>query len=444
MRRKFIALLLVATGLVLVFGVATASETEQTSTVVPNQPPDGAEYVGEQTCFQCHGQSYRDWQQTPHAMAEEPVGCESCHGPGSVHVETAQSTDLSDPNSETVRELRQTIVKTVDAAVCGQCHAVNDAGERSAGYLPGTDLSAVFTLADPANEDVFWPTGHEKLPGTQYNGWVVSRHANALPTITEAGFAREECLACHSTDFNFQNPTFEQDVVTLENAQFGITCVQCHSPHGALAEPQLRFEAYDLCVSCHTGTDLGNNPIRVGGTVHHPMREMFEGISFLGLDPNPSPHFANEAYGPICSSCHMPQTVVIDEENSAASHTWLVIIPTDAAEGQPDSCTGCHSVERNPDNTPENLTFVIEDIQEDTMGRVEDIRAELDPIVEEQGWDPEAEEKSEAQLTAERIHTLVSFVEADGSWGFHNPGYADDILSEAEDLLDELFDLIEE
>ncbi|MBZ0306859.1 MAG: ammonia-forming cytochrome c nitrite reductase subunit c552, partial [Anaerolineae bacterium] len=259
--------------------------------------------------------------------------------------------------------------------------------------------------------------------------------------------AQEFCMACHSTDFAQQDGDFPQDTVTMENAQFGITCVQCHAPHGDSAgvEAQLRFEAYDLCVSCHTGTDLGQNPIVVGDEVHHPMREMFEGSSFLDLEPNPSPHFANEAYGPICSSCHMVPTTQSPLVGHAASHTFQIVLPTQNAEGQPDSCTQCHNPEHDPDATPESLLFYIEEVQADTQERVEDLNADLEEIIADHpDWDPAAEDKPEEQLLSERIHTLVSFVEADGSWGFHNPGYADDILSEAEDLLDELLDMVEE
>lgn len=46
--------------------------------------------------------------------------------------------------------------------------------------------------------------------------------------------------------------------------------------------------------------------------------------------------------------------------------------------------------------------------------------------------------KPQTQLMAERIGMLLAVVEADGSWGFHNPGYTEEILNEAESLLADL------
>ncbi len=407
------------------------------------------------SCAGCHTTGYEHSGDAA-TWAELNITCEACHGPGSGHVELASALPEGvDPNSEEVYAVRQAIVSTVDSAVCGQCHSQGMSADGAhpfpVDYQAGGTLDdSVYTLAQPVegeDSDLFWPNGSEKAYRTTYNVYINTAHANALPTITDNDHAGEFCLACHSTDFAQQDRTFAQDAVTLENAQFGITCVQCHAPHGGSpgVEAQLRFEAYDLCVSCHTGTSLGQRPIVVGDEVHHPMREMFEGSSFLDLEPNPSPHFANEAYGPICSSCHMVPTTQSPLVGHAASHTFQVILPTENAEGQPDSCTGCHNPEHDPDATPESLFFYVEEVQADTQERVEDINADLEEITAAHpDWDPEAQDKPEEQLLAERIHTLVSFVEADGSWGFHNPGYADDILSEAEDLLDELLDMVEE
>lgn len=548
MRRKLGLIIFVLGSLLVVGAVVVSASNEGTTPAAPiaQTPPEGATYVGSNTCFGCHSQNYRDWDMTLHSeMVKGPEGsvadfaagadihavdgtaydiesvtyvlgnkysqrfvqqtdagftvlpgiwqieaqqwveaeaadwvndcagchttglnpeeatwtdlnvtCESCHGPGSAHVElTSALPEGVDPMSEEVYAARQAISSSVDSQVCGQCHSQGTSADGAhpypTGHMVGQPLADSFTLAEAVegeDSDLFWPNMTEKSYRATYNVYMNTAHANALPTITENDHAGEYCLACHSTDYVMQDATFAQDVVTLENAQHGITCVQCHAPHEGTPtrEAQLRVEAYDLCVSCHTGTSLGNRPIRVGDEVHHPMREMFEGVSFLGLDASPSPHYANEAYGPICSSCHMVKTTVSPLVGATASHSFQIVLPTEAAEGQADSCTTCHSLERDENNTPENLTFYIEEVQEDTQERVESLNADLEEIVAANpDWDPEAEEKPEEQQLAERIQTLVSFVEADGSWGFHNPGYADDILGEAEDLMDELLDLVE-
>ncbi|NDJ85776.1 MAG: ammonia-forming cytochrome c nitrite reductase subunit c552 [Chloroflexi bacterium] len=559
MRRRF-AMLVFIVGIILVLGVfaATASdEPAPTSDHTGQTPPEDAEYVGQQTCFTCHSQTHRDWDDTFHAttiqdvsanpdivvadfstgeefrtledgtvytledvdytigskyrqrfimeteggymvlpgqwmrdtenwiefaaapsmveagcvschgtgynhedktFSEFSITCEACHGPGSTHVEMASNLPENvDPVSDEVLAVRNSIVSTVDSNVCGQCHSVGmapDGHPAPVGYEVGGPFDeTMYVHAQPTGEmdDPFWwpNTGHndqhfEKFPRQQWITLAGSAHGNALASIVEHDHGAEYCLPCHSTDYAFQDDTFPEDVVTMENAQFSITCVHCHSPHGeAHIEDQLTQESYQLCVSCHTGTSSGGRPIRVGGTVHHPMREMFEGISFLNLEPNPSPHFANEAYGPICSSCHMPATARNAYFGDVATHTFQLILPTEAVEGQPDSCTSCHDLTHD-ELTPEDLTFYVEEIQADTEDRLADLRADLEEIQSAHPeWESDAEDKSELQQMSERVHTLLSFVEADGSLGVHNPGYTDDILTEAEDLLDEMFEMEE-
>lgn len=383
------------------------------------------------------------------SFAEISVGCESCHGPGSVHVDKAKSLKADvKPVSDEIYALRGTIVKTVDSQVCAQCHNKGTSADKKHGYPVGYVVGGpldetMFIPAKPTGKEddpFFYPDGKEKAYGMQYAAWKGSVHGSkALKDIQSSDHGSDVCMGCHSTDFAHQDPTFAQDKVTMKNAKFDITCVQCHSPHGeAHIENQLVAESYQLCVSCHTGTAGGNTVITVGAAVHHPMREMFEGVSFLGLKPTPSKHFANEAHGPVCASCHMSGTVT-SQEGNLATHTWKLVLPTKAAKGQADSCTGCHTLQRNKDNTPENLTFAVEKVQKDTKKRVDALKADLADVQKQhKDWDPKAKDKPKEQLSAERISTLVSFVEADGSWGFHNPEYTDMILKEAEKLIDTL------
>lgn len=65
----------------------------------PGQSPhagdtSGATYVGAQTCQGCHDEIYKGFEASPHFTTTQKTritpdahGCESCHGPGSAHVE---------------------------------------------------------------------------------------------------------------------------------------------------------------------------------------------------------------------------------------------------------------------------------------------------------------------------------------------------------------------
>lgn len=409
------------------------------------EPAAAADWVKD--CAGCHTTGF---DASKGSWNEVSVACEACHGPGSVHVDAASKLTPQSSNDD-IYAVRQKIVKTVDAAVCSQCHTRGTSADQAhtypVGYVVGgpMDKSMFIPAVATGKEDdpIFWPNGTAKENHAQYNEWLASKHGNALADLVANPGAADYCLPCHSTDYNRQDYAFAQDQVTIKNAQFSITCVQCHSPHGEQGiENQLVAESFDLCISCHNATGpQGGATITAGSAVHHPMREMFEGVAFLGVGPSPSPHFANEANGPVCASCHMVKTVVSEESGAMPNHSWKVVLPTDAAKGQPDSCTGCHTLERDKDNTPENLTYAVQSVQQDTHDRVDALKADLQTIMDaHKDWDPKAKDKSEEQQLAERITTLVSFVESDGSWGFHNPSYTDQILTEAENNMSDLKD----
>ncbi|MCC7448045.1 MAG: ammonia-forming cytochrome c nitrite reductase subunit c552 [Anaerolineae bacterium] len=399
------------------------------------------------TCAGCHTTGFDVQKMT---WSELSVGCEACHGPASIHVEKAKALPKDvKPVSDEVYAVRQAIVRTVDAAVCGQCHnrgtSPDKEHEYPVGYVVGGPLTdKMFVPVTPTGKDDdpnFWPDGTEKQTYMQYIAWGKSKHGStALETLRKNDHAADYCVGCHSTDFARQDTTFAQDKVDLKNAQFNITCVQCHAPHGeAHLDKQLNMDSYDLCVSCHTGTSGGASPIIVGSEVHHPMREMFEGRSFVGLKAQPSKHYSNEAFGPVCASCHMTGTGTNAVAGDTPTHTWQIVSPAKATKGQPDSCTKCHTLEKNKDNTPENLSAYIDKVQKDTKKRVDALREDLKDIQDEhKDWDPKANDKPKEQQSYERAVTLVSFVEADGSMGFHNPEFADTILKEAEKIVDTL------
>src|SRR5215510_1831446 len=79
--------------------------------------------VGDQTCAQCHKLESGAYLASPHGRASRDGGdgphCETCHGPGSLHV--AAAGDTTDPGYATVRNPSR-LTSQASSEICANCH----------------------------------------------------------------------------------------------------------------------------------------------------------------------------------------------------------------------------------------------------------------------------------------------------------------------------------
>ena len=299
----------------------------------------------------------KDWKETPlskkcngcHTTGFDPatllfsefgIGCEACHGSGSAHV---QNRRMSGDNWCVVCHQgddppQKDIVKSVSAAVCGQCHnrGANVKSDLAAegefnfplNVKPGENLDKKFVPLTPDQDKkgkFWWGQGVSKNRHQEFADWNNSKHSKALILLHDKynpegdrGILTQACLECHSTDYRHSD---EDEKPTLETAKYGVTCVACHDPHG-LDKRSVMWRGAQRCGGCHI--DSMSHSSSASDQPHSPCPPGLVG----------------------CPDCHMPRIVKTGGFFSLRSHAFKVIRPMDGMEkGMPNSCKNgdCHA-----------------------------------------------------------------------------------------------------
>ncbi len=193
-------------------------------------------------------------------VAEElNLGCETCHGPGSRHWESAgQGKHIVSPSLLTPER---------EAMICGQCHS------RPKGAL-NTD--------SPVNA-----AGFMMVAGTSRNAFLASYATSQLDGAASDYYTDVDL---HSKSHHQQYSDFIRSGM-YRNATHLMTCASCHDPHQRTAHArQLKASPLDnaaICGTCHA-TQSGNL------TAH--LTEKFNAT------------VAVKASVAKCVDCHMPKT----------------------------------------------------------------------------------------------------------------------------------------
>jgi predicted CXXCH cytochrome family protein len=223
-RRARVATIAVAATVAI---VAVSCGTFDSTLMAPPQIP-GATFVGSKSCEQCHQEIFKKFKTADHArlMAKGPnaqdVGCESCHGPGSIHNESGGA-------HHTIVNPRR------DPETCYQCH-LEKRGNFSLPYHHPVEEGKV-SCGDCHNP-------HE---GRMVNG------------STAATAENETCFKCHTQQ---RGPFIFEHEATREG------CTVCHNPHGSVNQKMLVSRNQDLCLRCHFQQQLNSTTLLIGNVNH--------------------------------------------------------------------------------------------------------------------------------------------------------------------------------
>ena len=197
--------------------VASAAQTDSATKGASEAPK--AEYVGTETCATCHAKQYEEFRHSTHARISIPgdkanaQGCETCHGPGSLHVEAGGG-----------RGVGGIINPRKDPSTCFACHLDKKAEFRLPYHHPV--MEGKMSCADCHN-----PHGEDVRP------WS----STTMKDINEA------CFKCHKD----QRGPFVWEHEALREG-----CTTCHKVHGSIHEKMLLVRDNNLCLRCHTQVDF--------------------------------------------------------------------------------------------------------------------------------------------------------------------------------------------
>lgn len=199
-------------------------------TLPANTGAPNATFVGSEECSFCHDDVVDDFHSATHAKLglrnEEGVmiGCEACHGPGSLHAENGGEIP------------GQIINPGDDPESCFQCHL---------------DKKGQFHL----------PSAHPVIEGRvscndchdPHKGSAVMGGGTALKS------ANQTCLECHDA---------QAGPFVFEHEAMRDGCTSCHDPHGSVNDKMLTVRNANLCLQCHATEPNTGGGINIGGRNH--------------------------------------------------------------------------------------------------------------------------------------------------------------------------------
>jgi len=235
------ALIGTAIGITAAAGFLISCATIDHVVVAPPMIP-GAKYVGDDTCATCHEKVVKNFKLAQHSriplralkdQAEkgvDKIGCEACHGPGSLHAEAGGGKGKFVVNPGRKPE------------ACLQCHTDIKAQMHLPYHHPVTEgKMSCNDCHDPHGDDIHNP-----------KGLFVSR-VNAT------------CAKCHREQARPR--VFEHEALREG-------CTTCHAVHGSINDKLLTERDNNVCLKCH-------------GQVHQSAGSIYIGVSNHSSGSNP-------------------------------------------------------------------------------------------------------------------------------------------------------------
>jgi DmsE family decaheme c-type cytochrome len=282
----------------------------------PNDP-EGRYFVGSKPCETCHAGLFDEFGETlmgrgiksGKITTQGKMECETCHGPGSGHVNGGGGREKGGIRSFRLNDARGVDVEDYNG-ICLNCHE--------------------------KGEQTYWRASvHESRGVACVNCHTVMRKVKTrfqikYPTVSET------CFQCHK-----DREAQAQRTAHMPLRENKITCASCHNPHGSASDKMIREATVnDTCYTCHAdkrGPFLFEHaPVRENClNCHEPHGSMNESLLIVarerlcqechpaghsqpGLPASTNTNATRYAAGNSCQNCHTN----IHGSNSPSGGRW--------------------------------------------------------------------------------------------------------------------------
>ena len=220
-------------------------------------------------CLLCHnGQpdpvAKRDgmFKDPPFRFGELGVSCESCHGPGALHVKEMRAQKTSKPGRVlAANEVDLTIVNPAKLSprlagdLCQECHQAGDAqvvypGKSVLDYRPGTPLADTTAIVKrpirpEQREEANRLETNPPIRGSLEQPLWWKNSTLELSKCYQASHGKLTCSTCHSIH--------REAKPGEEKAAYRAACLTCHTEQSCTLKPEdsKRTAVGDYCVECH-------------------------------------------------------------------------------------------------------------------------------------------------------------------------------------------------
>lgn len=279
---------------------------------------EGASYVGDESCKGCHEAHFKNSDFHSRVKAFEVssgrLGCEGCHGPGSLHAggQTEKIISFKDGKVNysksclACHQSKNTIsfestVHYNEGVDCISCHKMHGKTEKK--LLKEKEV----VLCSSCHSDVkskFYYTSHHPIKEGNFTCSTCHEvHSDTKMLLKGEGEKNELCLSCHR---KYQGPFVFEHAPVVED------CLNCHDAHGSIANNLLKQNEPFVCLQCH---EAHFHALRAWGTFDVKFKGVLDPYqtngTIDGTDVTPNQvtvkgtdHGFQKAFLTKCTQCH--------------------------------------------------------------------------------------------------------------------------------------------